>query len=201
MIYEARDKGQATQGRLMEAAIRLFSVRGVDAISMRDIAAEVGVSEPAVYRHFHSKAELLRGIFVENYGALGEAMDARQAAAPSFDGKIAAMVGECCRLFDADEALFRFLLLIERGQLPAVPKEVKTPVNVVRGVIAAAAARGEIPAIDPELATAAFFGLVTQPAVFLVYGRLGRPLAAHAPRIAAMARAALDLLVEEANHA
>jgi AcrR family transcriptional regulator len=43
------------KGEILEAALCVFSERGYDGGSMREIAAAVGVSEPALYRHFPSK--------------------------------------------------------------------------------------------------------------------------------------------------
>ena len=45
--------------QLVRAASRLFAERGFRAVSMEDLAAEAGVSGPAVYRHFASKEALL----------------------------------------------------------------------------------------------------------------------------------------------
>jgi AcrR family transcriptional regulator len=41
------------------AAAAQFAERGFAAVSIADIAAAVGVTAPAIYRHVRSKAELL----------------------------------------------------------------------------------------------------------------------------------------------
>jgi hypothetical protein len=51
-------------------------------------------------------------------------------------------------------------------------------------VIEAAIARGEAPPQDTEVATAMVLGMVLQVAVFRVYGRITRPLAALAEQLA-----------------
>lgn len=43
------------KGEILDAALEVFAERGYDAGSMREIAARVGVSEPALYRHFPGK--------------------------------------------------------------------------------------------------------------------------------------------------
>lgn len=48
-----------TRDRLLEEAITLFSERGFEATTMRDLAASVGVKAPAIYNHFDSKEEIL----------------------------------------------------------------------------------------------------------------------------------------------
>lgn len=51
-----------TKENLFNAAVELFSQNGYDAVSMREIAAAVGVTEAAIYRHFESKAAILNEI-------------------------------------------------------------------------------------------------------------------------------------------
>jgi AcrR family transcriptional regulator len=49
--------------RLAAAALRLFSEGGLDAVSMRAVAAQVGVSAMAPYRYFEDKADLLSSVW------------------------------------------------------------------------------------------------------------------------------------------
>jgi AcrR family transcriptional regulator len=51
--------------QLVRAASRLFAERGFRAVSMEDLAAEAGVSGPAVYRHFTSKEALLANLLID----------------------------------------------------------------------------------------------------------------------------------------
>jgi AcrR family transcriptional regulator len=52
-------KATATRERLLELSARLFIDRGYDAVSLRDIAQEAGVTKGAIYGHFRSKGQLL----------------------------------------------------------------------------------------------------------------------------------------------
>jgi AcrR family transcriptional regulator len=52
--------------QLIDAGARLFAVHAVDQISMRQIAAQAGVSKALLYHYFPSKAELFRAA-VEEY--------------------------------------------------------------------------------------------------------------------------------------
>lgn len=45
--------------RILEAATRLFRERGYHDVGMADVGAEVGITGPAVYRHFRNKESLL----------------------------------------------------------------------------------------------------------------------------------------------
>lgn len=57
--------------QLLETALALFSERGVDGASMRELARRAGVNVAAAYHHFDSKRALLRAVF-EELGSLDE---------------------------------------------------------------------------------------------------------------------------------
>lgn len=50
------------RGEILGAALEVFGEKGYRAGSMRDIAGRVGVSEPALYRHFAGKEALFRAL-------------------------------------------------------------------------------------------------------------------------------------------
>ncbi|WP_345802449.1 TetR/AcrR family transcriptional regulator [Microbacterium sp. AZCO] len=60
-----RDRAKADrQAALLHEAARLFAERGFSGVSLEDLGASVGVSGPAVYRHFANKQALLSAILV-----------------------------------------------------------------------------------------------------------------------------------------
>ena len=124
-----------TKGRIEAAALRLFVDKGVSETSIRDIALAVGFSDGALYRHYASKDELVWCMFkssFESYARITADIAAREATSR---GKIAAMVQNFCNLFDEDSRLFRFLMLVQHGQLDRVTPDMANPVETVRGVI------------------------------------------------------------------
>ena len=56
---------QDRQTALLREAARLFAARGFSAVSLEEIGAAVGVSGPAVYRHFAGKQALLGALLVQ----------------------------------------------------------------------------------------------------------------------------------------
>lgn len=53
------EQKRATRARLMESARALFATRGYSAVTVDDIAAEVGCSRATFYLHFSGKVEIL----------------------------------------------------------------------------------------------------------------------------------------------
>jgi AcrR family transcriptional regulator len=50
------------RGEILDAALAVFGDKGYESGTMREIAARVGVSEPAIYRHYESKEAILTDI-------------------------------------------------------------------------------------------------------------------------------------------
>ncbi|MCR4426639.1 MAG: TetR/AcrR family transcriptional regulator [Firmicutes bacterium] len=63
MPSETEYPGKSTRENILEAAIDLFSEKGFDAVSVREITRKVGIRESSLYNHFRSKDELLDVIF------------------------------------------------------------------------------------------------------------------------------------------
>jgi AcrR family transcriptional regulator len=51
-------KGEASRASILHAAAKLATMRGLDGLSIGDLAAEVGMSKSGLYAHFKSKEEL-----------------------------------------------------------------------------------------------------------------------------------------------
>lgn len=182
-----------TKARIEACALRLFVERGFLATSMRDIAACVGVTEGALYRHFVGKEQLAWHLFSTGFTELARTLDRLQAGVGDLPGKLDAMLDTFVELFDSDPVRFNYLLLAQHGQLDKVTADMANPVEVVRRVLADAMERGEIGAGNPDFLAALIMGLVLQPATFIVYGRLERPLRARTDEIRRACRRILDL--------
>lgn len=183
MAQAALSRGARTQERIAQATLALFAEKGVDRTTIGDIARAAGIAEGTIYRHYPSKEELIWQLFSQNYQDLSARLEALQASRQGLHAKLAAMIGMFCRLYEQDPDMFRFLLLVQHGQLARVTPDMLTPVRVLKAVIDAAIARGEIPEQDSEVATAMVLGMVLQIAVFKVYGRITRPLGDIAARL------------------
>lgn len=183
--------GEKTKERIKRAALELFVKKGVDAGGMRDIATASAITEGAIYRHFKGKDDLIWQLFADNFSGYAEKLRALQIDKLKAADKIDAMVRGFCQLYDEDETLFQFLLLVQHGQLDKVTDDMQNPIDLVQGVIQAGMDAGEIAHDSAPQATAWVFGIVLQTATFKIYGRLSGPMLTHAD---ALSRACLAVL-------
>jgi AcrR family transcriptional regulator len=68
----------STREKIMDAAIKLFSDRGYNNVTMRNIAGVVGIKAGSIYNHFPSKHSILLSLY-------GFYVKEQQAAAPVLD--------------------------------------------------------------------------------------------------------------------
>lgn len=90
----ARDRAKAERAdALLYEAARLFAARGYSGVSLEDIGSAVGVSGPAVYRHFAGKQALLGAVLVKVSEELVSGGTAVSDATSSDEERMLALVG------------------------------------------------------------------------------------------------------------
>jgi AcrR family transcriptional regulator len=82
-VPHARGEGDRLRQEILVAATRMLEETGrEDALSLRGVAREVGISAPSVYRHFKDKADLVSTVLDATYRALAiEMSEAAESAA------------------------------------------------------------------------------------------------------------------------
>ncbi len=59
---------------LLDAALELLSERGVDGLTLREVARRAGVSHAAPYHHFADRGALVRAVVAESFEILGSSL-------------------------------------------------------------------------------------------------------------------------------
>lgn len=80
--YDARlrsERASGTRQRILDEARRLFTARGVEKVTIGDIASAAGVSAPTLYAQFHSKTGILRAVVERSFFGARYAEIAKQA--------------------------------------------------------------------------------------------------------------------------
>ena len=65
MARKTKEEAQETRSAILEAAVRVFAIKGVARTSLDDIAREAGVTRGAIYWHFANKTDLLNTLWDE----------------------------------------------------------------------------------------------------------------------------------------
>jgi AcrR family transcriptional regulator len=188
-----RDLGKAedTKYRIERAALTLFVARGVTATTTKEIALAAGIAEGTIYRHFATKEAMAEELFLRVHTAIAQELDRAQRAKSTLKEKARAIVQTYCASADTDWLLFSYHLLSQHQHMIQVNSEHANPVAVVREIVRKAMAAGEIPKRDIDVVTAMALGVVLQPAVHKVYGRIASALSDHVDSLAEGVWAAL----------
>lgn len=72
-----------TAERILEIATKHFAQTGFECTNLRDIANEVGIREPSIYRHFKNKEELYKQVLLNSLEPLAETILAIIQANPN----------------------------------------------------------------------------------------------------------------------
>lgn len=80
---------QQMRANIMDAARELFVNKGVEAVSMREIAKLIGYSATAIYLHFNDKESLLRAICEADFLSLADALHDISTIPDSLDRMVA----------------------------------------------------------------------------------------------------------------
>ncbi len=78
MARKTKEEAQETRNAILEAAVRVFAVKGVARTSLDDVAREASVTRGAIYWHFANKAGLLNTLWDQVllfYAPLAEASE------------------------------------------------------------------------------------------------------------------------------
>ncbi|WP_431042279.1 TetR/AcrR family transcriptional regulator [Streptomyces sp. P1-3] len=86
-----------TTAEIKEVALRLMSSGGPDAITLRAIAREMGMTANAIYGYFATRDDLVTTLVNDVYTALADTVEAAWAAAPA--GDAAARIEAWARAF------------------------------------------------------------------------------------------------------
>ena len=99
-----------TRERILEVALALFADKGYEATSMREIAQRVGITKPALYYHFDSKADIVRAMLADTEERVAGLVDWARAQPPGADVRREVLVRWSDIMQAHGLAAFRFVL-------------------------------------------------------------------------------------------
>jgi AcrR family transcriptional regulator len=152
---QTRPSADETRERILAAALDVFSDRGFDGASTREIAARAGVTQPLLTYHFTSKTELWRAAVDRVFAALGRAMGARAEGLRGVDALTVArlLVREFVAFSARHPQLHRIITQESKLDGPRmdwlVERHVRPLYLAATAQFAALAEQGHMPAIPP----------------------------------------------------
>ena len=151
--------------RILNSATALFHTRGYKAITMRDIAAEVGIRQPSLYYHFpQGKEELFVAVAQQELKRHHLGLQRTvETVAPDLQSRLLAVA----RWFDSQPPLN--LLSMLQSDMPELSDSHRNELfdlvdeaiyQPIRAVFQQAIKRGEIHPVNPDLMTGTFIAMI-----------------------------------------
>lgn len=172
-----RDHDSAkTRSRILEAAVELFARDGYEVTTNRSIAQSCGLTSPAIYHYFASKAELYAAVYEAVFDRVFSEFEKAVVDHDTLVAQYAAVLEAAARMNQADPTLPAFVVGVA-GDAQRHPelKQMLRPLRrrnngFFRRLVAAAAERGELsPDVDvravEDLLNAVVSGLARLSAV------------------------------------
>lgn len=168
----------STRQRILTAATDLFGQRGVDAVSLDLIAAEVGVAKQTLLYWFASKDELLQAVLAEAASELTLAIEAAVRAATDDPlDRIEAVVRAVFRPAVRRPALLglvREVSRLDRSVTDGLTGSLRPMVDRAKAYLSAEMDAGRLRRADPGLIAALCYatvtGIATEPEALRVTG-------------------------------
>jgi len=147
------DEIEAFRSRLCDAATRRFAEHGLDGVSLRGLADDLGCSRATPYRYFENKQDILAAVRARAFEALADACESVLADEPDPERRLAAL-GRIYLRFASEEP-HAYRVAFELGQpdaakYPALAKQQARAWQTIRGAVQSAWESGALDG-DPEV--------------------------------------------------
>jgi AcrR family transcriptional regulator len=157
--------GGRTEAALREAALTLMARHGYDAVTMRQLAAEVGVQAAALYRYFPTKEDLLFTLMREHMEGLLAAWEKARPASPAPAARLSAFVRNHIRFHverrHSTHVSNMELRSLSRERLTAMLKLRSTYEKELRRILRDGAEDGSFAVEEPALTAMAIIQMIT----------------------------------------
>ncbi|MGE3319450.1 MAG: TetR/AcrR family transcriptional regulator [Candidatus Berkiella sp.] len=168
--------GSSTRKRLERCALTLFVKKGITATTIKDIAQKAEVAEGTLYRHYESKDELAKQLYLNAHAHISAQVKEIITPCHNMKEKIKLMVHFFCEKYDEDPILFNYLLLAQHEQIKALSEKEISAHDIVVSIFADAIRKKEMPKMDSQLCSVVLLGVLLQAAICRVYHRITRPM-------------------------
>jgi AcrR family transcriptional regulator len=162
------------RGKLIAAATRIFAEKGREGFTMREVAAELGVSAMTPYRYFKDKDEILAAVRANAFERFAQALESAFAAEGEARDRSAAVGEAYIRFAFEDSASYRLMFDMAQPDEADYPELVqatararRTMTEYVRALIAAGFIEG-----DPVLLGHVYWAALHGAIVLQLAGKL-----------------------------
>jgi AcrR family transcriptional regulator len=184
-----REEDAPAKQKILAEALRLFVRDGLCETSIRDIAAETGYSNPALFKHFPTKADLALHLFEQCYTTVFTALDRAASIDAGFAVQQRGVINAYLEMLDADRDVLLYVQDNLRQFWPQMPAPVRqlSIVALIHRLLRRGRAAGEVTDAAPlPLLVAGWMGVLQQFARLWFFGEFKGAAIGHAAHLEAL---------------
>jgi len=106
------DSANAAEKKLLSSALRLFSQKGYEGTSIREIIEGAGVTRPVLYYYFQNKEDLFRRLVETKFGELTKAMEEIKQSYSDTIGRLKSIIRRTFEMAEDDPEAVRLILQV-----------------------------------------------------------------------------------------
>jgi AcrR family transcriptional regulator len=160
----------STEAKIKDAAKKLFTLKGFEAVKTRDIAAEAGINLALLNYYFRSKQKLFDVVMMENMqqfikGVAAILLDENATIDQKLETLVAHYIDMLCATPDLALFIFNHIRAAAKNgnDKLEIPAEIIAARNMIQKQLSAAMDAGLIVRIDPMHLMANMMGLIIFP--------------------------------------
>jgi AcrR family transcriptional regulator len=168
----------ASKREILKAALSLFVRHGPSDPTAREIAAQAGYSNPAIFKYFRTKDKLALYLFKRCYERVTDELNAAIQLQRPFRDNLKALLDAYRRIVEEDLDAFLFATENLRRFRPSLPPELRerSPGRLLRQVFENGKSEGVVGQdTDIELLAGGVIGLLSQFARLHYFGEFREP--------------------------
>lgn len=183
--------------RLLASALSLFSEKGYEGTSIREIIERAGVTRPVLYYYFENKEHLFRRLVESWFTELVEDMDRALEGVQGLHDQLKTVVVNIFEHAERSPQVVRLIFhtfFAPRHQTPKLNKDAlwESRYSRISNIMRAGVKSGAFPGRDPELLAMAFCGMMDMH----IMVKINRP---HSTLSSELGEALVDLFMEGAR--
>lgn len=162
--------------RLCDAAEHLFAERGAEGVTIRELAAAVGVSPMTPYRYFKDKDAILAAVRARAFDRHAEALEAAYAASAAGAARAGALADAYVRFAEENPEAYKLMFDVRQPSAGDYPDFVRAATRSYRTMtlqLSDKAAEGDLPG-DPERIGQMYWAALHGPLMLQMSGMLSR---------------------------
>ena len=137
------------QSEIIQKSIEIIAQKGIQGLTIKNLSKEIGISEPAIYRHFESKTEILLALLQNFEEVLSFMRDTLTNAKESSISKIEFMFSKIIEIFSLEPSLISVIFSEEIFKNEKVLKKkiveiMNSKITTVENIIKEGQENGEI---------------------------------------------------------